>query len=449
MRQKGPVQLIGISKAISDLKAEVERVARSDAKVLITGESGSGKEVVARAINDTSSRAKSFVAVNCAGIPETLLESELFGHVKGSFTGAYRDKPGKLEMADHGTIFLDEIGEMTLRMQGLLLRYLETGEIQKVGAERVVRATDVRVMAATNRNLRDLIAQGQFREDLFYRINVIHIEVPPLRERREDITLLIDYFLARFTGDRSTETALAARGGRTLTDEPHAAPGMDELAGAARDMYARSGAATGNGSGYGSGNGYGSAHDFSEDEFEGGNGIGNGGNGHVAASGITSGNGAATGVNSHSPVRAISKMAMEALCDYSWPGNVRQVENVVERLVVTGRRELVQLEDLPLEIRNPSGPGKPSRERRRTVADELFRKLVEERQSFWNAVYPLYMNREITRANVRDLVHKGLEEARGNYKIVLKLFNMDTTDYKRFLNFLRKHDCQLPFKEYR
>ena len=203
MRQKGPVQLIGISKAISDLKAEVERVARSDAKVLITGESGSGKEVVARAINDTSSRAKIFVPVNCAGIPETLLESELFGHVKGSFTGAYRDKPGKLEMADHGTIFLDEIGEMTLRMQGLLLRYLETGEIQKVGAERVVRATDVRVMAATNRSLRDLITQGQFREDLFYRINVIHIEVPPLRERREDIPLLIDYFLARFTGDRS------------------------------------------------------------------------------------------------------------------------------------------------------------------------------------------------------------------------------------------------------
>jgi DNA-binding NtrC family response regulator len=142
-------------------------------------------------------------------------------------------------------------------------------------------------------------------------------------------------------------------------------------------------------------------------------------------------------------------MAMDALCDYSWPGNVRQVENVVERLVVTGRREVVQLEDLPQEIRHPAGSGKPSRERRRTVADELFRKLVDERQSFWNAVYPLYMNREITRANVRDLVHKGLEEARGNYKIVLKLFNMDTGDYKRFLNFLRKHDCQLPFKEYR
>ena len=438
MRQKGPVQLIGISKAISELKAEVDRVARSDAKVLITGESGSGKEVVARAINDASSRAKVFVPVNCAGIPETLLESELFGHVKGSFTGAYRDKPGKLEMADHGTIFLDEIGEMTLRMQGLLLRYLETGEIQKVGAERVVRATDVRVMAATNRSLRDLITQGQFREDLFYRINVIHIEVSPLRERREDIPLLIDYFLARFTGDRSTEAALAARSnGRTPRLDDDDVPEMDELAETARDMFAGR-----------TGNGHGNAHGFAgtPDEIESGNGFRHEhGNGNATAPG----NGAVAGLNSHSPVRAISNMAMEALCDYAWPGNVRQVENVVERLVVTGRREIVQLEDLPQEIRNPAGAGKPSRERRRTVADELFRKLVDERQSFWSAVYPLYMNREITRANVRDLVHKGLEEARGNYKIVLRLFNMDTSDYKRFLNFLRKHDCQLPFKEYR
>jgi transcriptional regulator with PAS, ATPase and Fis domain len=434
MRQKGPVQLIGSSKAISDLKAEVERVARSDAKVLITGESGSGKEVVARAINDTSARAKTFVPVNCAGIPETLLESELFGHVKGSFTGAYRDKPGKLEMADHGTIFLDEIGEMTLRMQGLLLRFLETGEIQKVGAERVVRATDVRVMSATNRSLRELITLGQFREDLFYRINVIHIEVPPLRERREDIQLLIDHFLARFTGSRSLDQSgtRAMNGGFDETDD---LPEMEELGGDARGLFEP-----------GSRNG--SARDFSTASAASENGNGSR-NANLIASGLANGNGSGNGVNSHSPVRAISKMAMDALTEYSWPGNVRQVENVVERLVVTGRREIVQLEDLPQEIRNPSGPGRPGRERRRTVADELFKKLVDERESFWNLVYPLYMNREITRANVRDLVHKGLEEARGNYKIVLRLFNMDATDYKRFLNFLRKHDCQLPFKEYR
>src|SRR4051812_5306136 len=199
MRHNGHVDLIGVSSAISELKAEIERVARSDAKVLITGESGAGKEVVARAINAASARAQqAFTPVNCAGIPETLLESELFGHVKGSFTGAYRDKPGKLEMSDNGTIFLDEIGEMTLRMQGLLLRFLETGEIQKVGAERIAHAPNVRVIAATNRNLRDQIGQGQFREDLFYRINVIHIVAPPLRERREDIPLLVDHFLSRF-----------------------------------------------------------------------------------------------------------------------------------------------------------------------------------------------------------------------------------------------------------
>src|SRR5690606_28177140 len=133
MRHNGHVEMIGTSAAMQELRAEIERVAKSDAKVLITGESGVGKEVVARAINAASPRAgQPFTPVNCAGIPETLLESELFGHVKGSFTGAYRDKPGKLEMSDHGTIFLDEIGEMTLRMQGLLLRFLETGEIQKV-----------------------------------------------------------------------------------------------------------------------------------------------------------------------------------------------------------------------------------------------------------------------------------------------------------------------------
>jgi transcriptional regulator with PAS, ATPase and Fis domain len=369
MRQLGHAELIGTSTAISELRAEVERVARSDAKVLITGESGSGKEVVARAVNAASPRAqRPFVPVNCAGIPETLLESELFGHVKGSFTGAYRDKPGKLEMADEGTIFLDEIGEMTLRMQGLLLRFLETGEIQKVGAERVGRATNVRVFAATNRNLRELIVQGQFREDLFYRLNVIHLIVPPLRERREDIPTLIDHFVHRYL----------------------------------------------NGNGNGNGNGHGNAH-----------------------------------VHQYI-VRSIAPEAITALCEYAWPGNVRELENVIERLVVTGRRDVIQVDDLGPEIRTPSVIGmRPRRERRRTVADELFKRLVEERESFWNVVYPLYINREITRSNVRDLVHKGLEEARGNYKIVLRLFNMESRDYKRFLNFLRKHDCQLPFKEYR
>ena len=355
MRHEGNEQLIGTSGVIAELSQEIDRIARSDAKVLITGESGVGKELVAHAIHQRSPRStRPMVAVNCAGLPETLLESELFGHVKGSFTGAYRDKQGKLEMADRGSIFLDEIGEMTLRMQGLLLRFMETGELQKVGADRIAGHVNVRVIAATNRNLRDMISEGTFREDLFYRLNVIHLVVPPLRERREDIPGLIEYFMNRFTHN----------------------------------------------------------------------------NGH--------------------PVKFISPEANKLLCEYSWPGNVRELENVIERLVVTGRSESVMPETLPMEIRSQQSIGlRPKRERRRTVADDLYKKLVEERASFWTVVYPLYMQREITRGNVRDLVRKGLEDARGNYKIVAKLFNMESRDYKRFLNFLRKHDCQLPFKEYR
>src|SRR4029078_4175405 len=126
-----------------------------------------------------------FVAVNCAGLTETLLESELFGYVKGSFTGAHRDRPGKLEAAENGTVFLDEIGEMTPRMQGLLLRFLETGEVQKVGYDRIDRTVSVHVIAATNRNLAEMVSRGEFREDLFYRINVIHLTTPPLRSRRD------------------------------------------------------------------------------------------------------------------------------------------------------------------------------------------------------------------------------------------------------------------------
>src|SRR2546430_10488874 len=201
MRFDGTAQLIGTSAPLTDLRLEIDRVAKTDAKVLITGESGTGKEVVARQVYALGSRfGRPCVAVNCAGLPETLLESELFGHVRGSFTGAYRDKPGKLEVADEGTIFLDEIGEMTLRMQGLLLRFLETGEIQKVGADRTGSRVDVRTVAATNRDLRQMIAQGQFREDLFYRLNAIHLMVPALRERREDIPALAEHFMGRLSG---------------------------------------------------------------------------------------------------------------------------------------------------------------------------------------------------------------------------------------------------------
>ena len=166
--------------------------AAGDAKVLITGESGVGKDLVAREIQANSYRAsRAFVTINCAGLVETLLESELFGHTKGSFTGAFRDYPGRLQLANHGTLFLDEVGDMSLRMQALLLRFLETGEVQRVGAAEPVGKVDVRVISATNRPLTELVASGAFREDLLYRLRVIHIEVPPLRERKEDIRELV------------------------------------------------------------------------------------------------------------------------------------------------------------------------------------------------------------------------------------------------------------------
>jgi len=350
-----PPLLIGDSAAVSELRQTVGRVARSDAKVLITGESGSGKELVAQALHASSPRsAFPFVTVNCAGLPDGLLESELFGHVKGSFTGAYRDKTGKFEAAHGGTMLLDEVGEMSLRMQGLLLRFLQTGELQKVGADLAPTRVNVRVVASTNRELRKLAGEGAFRHDLFYRLNVIHVEVPPLRERREDIPPLTSHFL---------------------------------------DGYA--------------------SH-------------------HACV------------------VRDISHDAMQMLTAYHWPGNVRELRNVVERLALTAPLETVAPEHLPSEIRRPATQTQQAfRERRRTVADDLYRRMVEDRQSFWMAVYPLYLQRDITRGNIRDLVRKGLEESRGNYKIVARLFNLEQREYKRFLNFLRKNNCQLPFREYR
>jgi transcriptional regulator with PAS, ATPase and Fis domain len=202
---------IAVSAAMRHVFTLAQRAAATDAKVLITGESGVGKDVVARQIHAHSNRRRyEFVAVNCAGVTETLLESELFGHVKGSFTGAYRDKVGKLRLADRGTLFLDEVGEMSLRMQALLLRFLENGEIQAVGSDAAQARVNVRVIAATNRNLSELVGAGTFREDLLYRLRVIHLQVPPLRERPDDIRALAQHFLTR-GGHRVTLTEAAWR----------------------------------------------------------------------------------------------------------------------------------------------------------------------------------------------------------------------------------------------
>jgi transcriptional regulator with PAS, ATPase and Fis domain len=334
---------------MKDLLAMSTRAAESNAKVLITGESGVGKDLVARHIHSHSSRKRGpFVAVNCAGMTETLLESELFGHVKGSFTGAYRDKRGKLQLADRGTLFLDEVGEMSLRMQALLLRFLENGEIQAVGSDERQARVDVRVVAATNRNLNDMVAAGQFREDLLYRLRVIHLHVPPLRERPEDITALLTHFLNR--GERRVE----------LSDD-----------------------------------------------------------------------------------------ALRAIQRYRWPGNVRELINVVEQLLWLPTTGVIGVDQLPMSMRTGPSVMAPLIDRRRQVADDLYDAIVDKGGSFWDEVYPLFLARDITRHDVRELVRRGLRKSRGRYKSLLTLFGMPSGDYRRFMNFLATHDCGVEFRDFR
>jgi transcriptional regulator with PAS, ATPase and Fis domain len=355
MRVIGTRHLVGASRAMATLRAQIEEVAPSDSKVLVTGESGSGKEVVAREIHAASPRAcRALVVVNCGGLPEPLLESELFGHVRGSFSGAFRDKRGKLEAADAGTVFLDEIGDMSPRMQALLLRFIETGEIQKVGSDGDPQRVQVRIVAATNRNVHELVAEGELRQDLFYRLNVVHLEVPPLRERREDIGTLVTYFLARLRRANGSSA-------RTITPD-----------------------------------------------------------------------------------------AIEALQAYSWPGNVRELENTVERLLMRSHGDVIGVTDLPPEILAAShGEKRAFRERRHTIVDDLFACMLHEHQSFWNVVYPVYMRRDLTRDQLRDLVERGLRQAAGNYRIVASMFSIHPNQYKKFLNFLRKQQCQPPYREFR
>ena len=341
--------LVVANPQMAELLVTASRVAASEGKVLITGESGVGKDLVARHIHAHSRRnARPFVAVNCAALTDSLLESELFGHVKGSFTGAYRDKPGKLQVAHRGTIFLDEVGEMSLRMQAMLLRFLENGEIQSVGGDGHATRVDVRVIAATNRNLPELIAAGQFREDLMYRLRVIHLEVPPLRDRREDIRPLVAHFVRRTR--------------RFVT--------------------------------------------FTED-------------------------------------------AMQLLVRHRWPGNVRELHNVVEQVVLMTDRDVIDVDQLPPAIRVAAPLTLPTRERRRQVADELYNAIVTAGYSFWDHIYPLFLSRDITRHDMRELVRRGLATTRGNYRALLKLFGMPNSDYKRFLNFLAAHDCRADFREFR
>ncbi len=360
---KQEARLVGRSDAIRTIEADIECAARSDAKVLITGETGVGKEVVARLIHHRSLRSSGpLVTVNCAGLPDSLLESELFGHVRGSFTGAYRDKPGLLEMAPNGTVFLDEVGEMSMRMQVVLLRFLETGEIQRIGADRSHTRVNVRLVTATNRDLQTQIASGAFREDLYFRLNVIRLTIPPLRERIDDIPLLVDYYLDTY-------------GGQHRVARPQ-----------------------------------------------------------------------------------VSSAAMDVLMAHRWPGNIRELKNVIERLVLKANGQLIRPADLPSDVFKPLVDAADAQPRdaqqakkpdQRSAGDDLAARMLQQGESFWSVVYPVFMSRDLTRDDLRKIVQIGLESTNGNYRLLIQLFNMPDEDYKRFLSFLRKHDCHLPFQRFR
>jgi len=350
-----PVELVGRSAAALALREEVGYAAQCHAKVLITGESGVGKEVVTRMIHEGSARSRRpLVTINCAGVPDSLLESELFGHVRGSFTDAHTDKRGLLEAANGGTVFLDEVGEMSPRMQVMLLRFLETGEIQRVGSDRPLPPLDVRVVTATHRRLLEHVMDKTFREDLYYRLNVIHIAIPPLRERRDDIEPLLHHSLTLFA----------------------------------------------------------KAHNRQEP--------------------------------------TLTPAALDSLIAYKWPGNVRELRNVCERLVLQRRTDVIDVGMLPAEICAVKPQASPVHAPDHiSVGQQLFKRLVEGRESFWSGVYEPFMARDLTRGDVRELVRLGLEHTRGNYKLLISTFNIDATDYKRFLNFLRKYECHIRFQAFR
>jgi transcriptional regulator with PAS, ATPase and Fis domain len=354
MHQHSDAQLVGTSVALRTVLETVGYAALTNAKVLITGESGVGKEIVAHRLHAASRRADApFITLNCAGVPESLLESELFGHTRGSFTGAFRDRAGVMELAHGGTLFMDEVGEMSLRMQALLLRFLETGEIQRVGADQRHTTVDVRLVTATNRDLQQLIRAGAFREDLYYRLNVIHIIIPPLRERKEDVPLLVQHFLEHYAH-------------------------LHRL-----------------------------------------------------------------------PAPALPPDLMEPLLAYHWPGNVRELRNMVERLLVGKPNRQLTVADLPVELRAAVAPPPAPPGTRDSGVDRLYERLVSQGESFWTAVYEPFMQRDLTRDDLRALVTKGLKETHGSYMNLLRLFNLDRGDYKRFLNVLHKHGCHLRVAPFR
>ncbi|HSE41151.1 MAG TPA: sigma-54-dependent Fis family transcriptional regulator, partial [Acidobacteriota bacterium] len=314
-------EIVGESAAIKKVYEFIRRAAPADSTVLITGESGTGKELVARAIHSNSKRAENpFIAINCAALPETLLESELFGHEKGAFTGALAQKKGKLEAAEGGTIFLDEIGEMASPLQAKLLRALQEREIERVGSTRPVKV-NIRVIAATNQDLQKLIQAGNFRQDLFYRLNVLTLKTPSLRDMPQDIPLLARYFVSRFS----------KKAGRHIN--------------------------------------------------------------------------------------GISSEALDCLKNYDWPGNIRELENAIERAVVMGSSELILPEDLPEPLAEVESTGEMMRAKFQDAVkrfkQELVLKAFEGTNANYNeaaerlGVHPNYLYRLVSNLGLKQRIEKG------------------------------------------
>jgi len=346
-------ELVGTSRVARDLMNAITEAAQTDAKVLVTGETGSGKEIAARLIHHWSRRARApLITIHCGGLPDSLLESELFGHQKGSFTGAYRDKPGLLEVGHNGTVFLDEVGEMSVRMQMLLLRFLDSGEIHRVGSSIASSRANVRLISATNRRLLEEVPSGAFRKDLYYRLNVIHVQVPPLRRRRDDVPQLVSHFATEFA------------------------------------QY----------------------YDV--------------------------------------PAPVFPQPLLDRLMAHDWPGNIRELRNLVERLVVHAQTQPLTVADLQLDTTPPTMAEPPAPAPRR-IAATAFERITGQRESFWTVVYKPFMGRDLTREAVREVVRLGLAQSRGNYRVLVRLLNLPPDDYKRFMSFLRKYDCHLPFRPFR
>jgi len=320
--------MIGNSEVMQQLAQRVRAAARVAGSILVTGETGSGKELVARAIHEHSDRSRGrFVAVDCGAVPEDLIESELFGFKRGAFTSAVADKSGLFEEANGGTLFLDEIANTSRRFQAKLLRVLQERQIRRLG-DTILRAVDTRVVAATNLDLRGLVHRGDFREDLYYRLSVFSIQVPPLRDRLDDVPLLVDAIL---------------NGRKQITGE-----------------------------------------------------------------------------------------ALAKLQEYDFPGNVRELENIVESAVYTAPEGVIEESHVTLPSAFTC-----------TVDDIL------HVDNFWESVARPYAERLITRTHVENVVRHGLQQARGSYRELIRLFNLPDSDYKRFMDFLRRHRCNVDYRQYR